>query len=66
MMLANEVSRFHVAKMAIMGAAKWNEKVQVRQHELCSELNHNIAETQKYIVEKRKDPDDTYTMPAFD
>lgn len=54
MMLANRVSRFHVAKAALHGAAKWNERVQLYQHELSSEFDQNIADTKKYIIEKRK------------
>lgn len=54
MMLVNNVSRYHVAKAAVTGGAKWNERVKVRQQELCSEFDHEIAETRKYIVANRK------------
>jgi xylulose-5-phosphate/fructose-6-phosphate phosphoketolase len=54
MMLVNNVSRFHVAKYAVMGAAKRNERVRVRQQELLSELEQNIVETRKYILEHHK------------
>ncbi|RDW86352.1 putative phosphoketolase [Aspergillus mulundensis] len=66
MMLVNEVSRYHVAKSAVIGGARWNEKVKVRQQELCSEFDHNIRETRKYIVENHQDPEGTYDMPSFD
>lgn len=54
MMLVNQVSRFHVAKAAVRGAAKRNERVRLRQQELLSELNHNIVETRRYIIQNRK------------
>lgn len=54
MMLLNHVSRYHVAKAAVIGASRRNEKVQIRQHELVSEFDHNILETRKYILANRK------------
>ncbi|KAJ5105920.1 hypothetical protein NUU61_003267 [Penicillium alfredii] len=66
MMLANRTSRFHVAKAALRGAARRNEKVQVRQHELATEMDHDIVKTRKYIIDTHKDPDDMYAMPKFD
>lgn len=54
MMLSNKVSRFHVAKAALWGASKWNERVQLYQHELSSELDQNIVDTKKYILDNRK------------
>ena len=54
MMLANKVSRFHVAKAALQGAAKCNERVQIVQHELSSELDQNIVDTKKHILTYRK------------
>ena len=53
MMLLNETSRFHVAIKAVQGGAKRNEKVRLRMHELVSELNQEIRETQKYLVEMK-------------
>lgn len=53
MMLLNHTSRYHVAIKAVQGGARRNEKVQLRMHELVSELNHKIRETQEYIVEKK-------------
>ena len=53
MMLLNKTSRYHVAIQAIKGAAKRNEKVRLRLHELTSELTGLITQTQKYIVENR-------------
>ncbi|GMF68663.1 unnamed protein product [Aspergillus oryzae] len=50
MMLVNKTSRFHVAQAAIKGAAKRNEKVQLREQELSTELNHNIVETRNYTL----------------
>ncbi|RHZ74478.1 hypothetical protein CDV55_108697 [Aspergillus turcosus] len=66
MMIVNKTSRFHVAQAALRGAARRNESVRIRQQELYTELNHNIVETKKYIIENRKDPDDMYAMPTFD
>ncbi|OAP61491.1 hypothetical protein AYL99_03694 [Fonsecaea erecta] len=57
MMLVNATSRYHVAMQAIKGAAKRNEKVRLRTHELTSELTGMISKTQKYIMEEKTDPD---------
>lgn len=54
MMLVNNVSRFHVAKAALRGAARFNEKAQLEQHELCTQLDQEIADTKKYILANRK------------
>ncbi|RMZ91500.1 hypothetical protein DV736_g1277, partial [Chaetothyriales sp. CBS 134916] len=56
MMLLNQTSRYHVAIEAIKGAAKTNERVELRMHELLSELGGLITSTQKYILENRTDP----------
>lgn len=50
MMLVNRTSRYHVAQAAISGGAKRNERIQLHQHELNSELGQNIVETRKYIM----------------
>lgn len=50
MMLVNETSRFHVAKAAIRGGAHVNSKVRAKQHELLTELDHEIVHTRKYIM----------------
>jgi xylulose-5-phosphate/fructose-6-phosphate phosphoketolase len=50
MMLMNQTSRFHVAIQAIKCAAKTNEKVKMRLHELTSELEGTIKRTQEYIM----------------
>ncbi|KAJ9656600.1 hypothetical protein H2198_004834 [Neophaeococcomyces mojaviensis] len=57
MMLLNETSRYHVAKAAIKGAAKRNEQVKIRLHELISEIDGEIKKTQKFIFEKKTDPE---------
>lgn len=54
MMLVNQVSRFHVARYAVLGAAKRNEQVRVRQQELLSELDHDIVQTRKFILAHHK------------
>lgn len=51
MMLVNQVSRFHVAKAAIRGAAMRNEKIRIRLHELHAELDYNMKETKRYILQ---------------
>ncbi len=53
MMLVNETSRYHVAKAAVRGAAKRNSKVKLRQHELLSELDHEIRSVSKTIIETK-------------
>lgn len=54
MMLSNNVSRFHVAKAALRGAARCNEHVQLYQHELSTELDQNMVDTKRFILENRK------------
>jgi xylulose-5-phosphate/fructose-6-phosphate phosphoketolase len=53
MMLVNETSRYHVAKAAVRGAAKRNSKIKLRQHELQSELDHEIRSITKTIIETK-------------
>ncbi|OJJ85644.1 putative phosphoketolase [Aspergillus glaucus CBS 516.65] len=66
MMLANHVSRFHVAKAALRGAAKWNEHAQLMHHELATQLDQEITDTKKYILANRQDPEELYDIPSFD
>lgn len=54
MMLVNRVSRFHVAQAAIRGASVKNEKIRIRQHELHAELNANIKQTRRHIVQHKE------------
>lgn len=51
MMLVNGTSRFHVAQAAVRGASLRNEKVRMRQHELCAELEFNMKEIRRYILQ---------------
>lgn len=53
MMLLNRTSRYDVAIQAVKGAARRNDRVRLQLHELVSELNGLIKETQKFIVEKK-------------
>lgn len=53
MMLLSETSRYHVAKAAVKGAAKRNDRVKLKQHELLSELNHKIRSITNTIIESR-------------
>lgn len=50
MMLVNRTSRYHVAQAAVQGASRFNEKVQIRNHELQAEFGHKIVEARKYII----------------
>ena len=50
MMLLNQTSRYHVAKAAVKGAGKRNDKVRLKQHELLSELDHEIRSITKTII----------------
>lgn len=61
MMLLNRTSRYHVAQAAIRGGGKRNEKVQIRQHELDAELQHDIVHTRKYIIEHQEGKSFTVT-----
>lgn len=56
MMLLNETSRYHVAMAAVKGAAKRNEKVQLRLHELVSAFEGDIKKTTDFIVKEKTDP----------
>lgn len=49
MMLQNHTSRYDVAEAAIRGASKNNDKVQVRSHELISEVKHTAEKDRDYI-----------------
>ena len=49
MMLQNHTSRYHVAEAAIRGASLSNERVQVRSHELISEVKHLAEKDKSYI-----------------
>lgn len=51
MMLANCVSRFHVAQAAVRGAAQRNERVRLRLPEHIAALGHDIKQTVDYILE---------------
>jgi xylulose-5-phosphate/fructose-6-phosphate phosphoketolase len=64
MMLVNGTSRYHVAIQALKGAAKRNEKVRLRLHELTSELTGRISEVTKFILaEKTGKLDSTMLTP---
>ncbi|OQE19828.1 hypothetical protein PENSTE_c014G05464 [Penicillium steckii] len=65
MMLLNRTSRYHVAQAAVRGGSKRNENVQIRQHELDTELQHDIVHARKYIIEHQEDPEGMYDMPSF-
>jgi xylulose-5-phosphate/fructose-6-phosphate phosphoketolase len=53
MMLLNETSRFHVAKAAVRGAAGKNEHIRLKQHELLSELDHQISSITKTTIKTK-------------
>jgi len=66
MMLRNNVSRFHVAQVAIKGAAKRNGKVALDMTQLLGEIKHQISKIQEYIMSTGKDPDGTFDIPKFE
>lgn len=49
MMLQNGTSRYDVAQAAVRGAARTNQDVQVRSHEIISELKHLGEKAREYI-----------------
>ena len=49
MMLRNHVSRYHVAREAIRGAAQFNERIALRSMELSGELQSRVKRDQRYI-----------------
>lgn len=54
MMIQNLVSRYHVAKAAVRGAAKQQERIRVREHMLLTELDHDIVQVRKHIMKHKK------------
>lgn len=54
MMIVNRTSRYHVAKIAIEGGSKRNEQVRMHHQELSSELEQDIGDTTKYIIQNHK------------
>jgi xylulose-5-phosphate/fructose-6-phosphate phosphoketolase len=54
MMLVNRVSRFHVAQHALRGASKLNEKIRVRQQELHAQLEQEIVNVRKFIIDNHQ------------
>lgn len=65
MMLANQVSRYHVAAAAVRGGALFNEKVSVNAHNWTSEFLHKAAKAREYALTHGQDPADTYDTPTF-
>ncbi|GJE94524.1 phosphoketolase family protein [Phanerochaete sordida] len=66
MMLQNHTSRYHVAESAVRGGSLFNERVQVRSHEIISELRHLAQKDKEYIYEHGADPEGTFDVPKFD
>ncbi|KAH7055723.1 putative D-xylulose 5-phosphate/D-fructose 6-phosphate phosphoketolase [Macrophomina phaseolina] len=66
MMLANHVSRFHVALRALEAAEKSNADVRLAFVELYTDVQHRIAKTRQYIYENGQDPPGLYDSPAFE
>lgn len=54
MMLVNGTSRFHIAQRAIRGASLRNERVRMRQHELCTELEFEMKQVRRYILQNHE------------
>lgn len=66
MMLANHVSRFHVATAALRVAAPRNSSVAVDAHKLEAQLKHMAEKEKQYIYATGKDSDAIYTVPKFE
>ncbi|KZZ96458.1 Xylulose 5-phosphate/Fructose 6-phosphate phosphoketolase [Ascosphaera apis ARSEF 7405] len=66
MMLLNHVSRYHVAKAAVTGAARCNEKVNLSLPEHLALLDKDIKEASDYIRATLQDPPHTYDLPRFE
>ena len=49
MMLQNQTSRYDVAQAAVRGAVRRNKDVEVRSHEVISELKHEKEKAREYI-----------------
>ncbi|KAI5304481.1 hypothetical protein KEM55_000049, partial [Ascosphaera atra] len=65
MMLCNHVSRYHVAKAAVKGGSRHNDKVKLRLQEYVSGFDSDIKKVAEYINDNLEDPPDTYDMPDF-
>jgi xylulose-5-phosphate/fructose-6-phosphate phosphoketolase len=66
MMLVNEVSRYHVAKVAIRGAAERNEEVKLKQTQLLTELDQDIKKAKEYVLKYGVDFEGAYDMPELE
>ena len=54
MMIRNCVSRYHVAEAAVRGGAIQNAKVRLDQHEILSNLRHELQKIRSYIMKQGK------------
>lgn len=66
MLCRNEVSRYHVMRHAVTGAAKVNPKVALDQVALLGELKHQLAKVQSFIMRTGTDPEGTFDIPRFE
>ncbi|KAL0259774.1 hypothetical protein SLS55_005514 [Diplodia seriata] len=66
MMLANNVSRYHVALRALEGAEQRNRDVRLDFVRLHTDIQHRIAKARQYIYEDGQDPQGIYDLPSFE
>ncbi|KAI5306317.1 hypothetical protein KEM56_001420 [Ascosphaera pollenicola] len=66
MMLVNRVSRYHVAKAAVSGAARCNEEVRLSLPQYLALLDKDMKEASDYIRATLQDPPHTYDLPRFE
>ncbi|OJD34820.1 d-xylulose 5-phosphate d-fructose 6-phosphate [Diplodia corticola] len=66
MMLANNVSRYHVALRALEGAEQCNRDVRLDFVRLHTDIQHRIVKARQYIYEDGQDPQGTYDLPSFE
>lgn len=64
MMMCNNTSRYHVARMALQHALH-NPTVAVNCNMLCAKYAWKLEEIENYIMENKDDPPEIYAAPVF-
>ncbi|KAF1809856.1 XFP domain-containing protein [Eremomyces bilateralis CBS 781.70] len=65
MLLLNNVSRYDVARYALEGGAKTNEKVKLDLAKHLKYIKDRVKEAKDFLLEHGKDPDSMYDMPQL-
>ncbi|KAK0485181.1 phosphoketolase [Armillaria novae-zelandiae] len=65
MMLANRISRYHIAQAAVLGGSLTNPKVAVSAHETESYFKHLAQKKKDYTFANGQDRPDIFEAPTF-